>query len=115
MKRFKLEVYTTSHRESTDAINRDVTLLVVGYVLIIIWAGISLNRNSWWDCLRTVDRAYGSQSIHMSQMQYYGWSLCQHELMSVLCNLLARYMYMYKSCTDLFITLSQSLQDLALE
>ena len=35
-------------RESSDAINRDVMLLIVGYVLIIIWAGISLNRNSWW-------------------------------------------------------------------
>jgi len=36
-------------RESTNAINRDVTLrlLIVGYVLIVIWAGISLNRNSW--------------------------------------------------------------------
>lgn len=37
-----------SHSESTKAINHDVRLLVVGYILIIVWAVIALNRNSWW-------------------------------------------------------------------
>ncbi|KAF5838332.1 patched family-domain-containing protein [Dunaliella salina] len=46
-----LQVYVSNSAaassESTDAINRDVRLLIVGYVLIIVWCAVSLNRNSW--------------------------------------------------------------------
>jgi len=46
-----LQVYVSNSAaassESTDAINRDVRLLIIGYILIIVWCAVSLNRNSW--------------------------------------------------------------------